>query len=184
MLCLLVAGDTLVTTRENMEDLLNNMRGNPPLFVGWNDKGSLPCLVDLTEDEKEETFKVLQEILRSMDKVIEVNTYGLNLPFLVGVLLGFPLVYNFSEQVINPLDNLDLVVMRMEVTAPGFEKTPATPVSFSVPLKLKTEEKVVDRLNNWWGNLSGGLSFGVSFSEGELTLTLYQQIENLPTVML
>ena len=174
----------LVTTRENMQDLLNNMRVNPPLFVGWNDKGSLPCLVDLTEDEKEETFKVLQEILCSTDKVIEVKTYGLNLPCLVGVLLGFPLVYNFPEQVINPLGNLDLVVMRMEVTAPGFEKTPATPVSFSVPLKLKTEEKVVDRLNNWWGNLSGGLSFGGPFSDGGLTLTLYQQIENLPTVML
>ena len=184
MLCLLVAGDTLVTTRENMQDLLNNMWGNPPLFVGWSDKESLPCLVDLTKDEKEETFKVLQEILCSTDKVIEVNTYRLNLPCLVGVLLGFPLVYNFSEQVLNPLDNLDLVVMRMEVTAPGFEKTPATPVSFSVPLKLKTEEKVVNRLNLWWGNLSGGLSFGVPFSEGGLTLTLYQQIQNLPTVML
>ena len=174
----------LVTTRENMEDLLNNMRVNPPLFVGWNDKNSLPSLVDLTKDEKEDTFKVLQEILCSMDKVIEVNSYGLNLPCLVGVLLGFPLIYNFSEQVINPLDNLDLVVMRMEVTAPGLEKTPATPVSFSVPLKLKTEEKVVDRLNLWWGNLSGGLPFGVPFSEGGLGLTLYQQIENLPTVML
>ena len=167
-----------------MQDLLNNMWGNPPLFVGWSDKESLPCLVDLTKDEKEETFKVLQEILFSSDKVIEVNTYGLNLPCLVGVLLGFPLVYNFSEQVVNPLDNLDLVVMRVEVTVPGLEKTPATPVSFSVPLKLKTEEKVVNRLNNWWGNLSGGLPFGVPFSDGGLTLTLYQQIENLPTVML
>ena len=88
VLCLLVAGDTLVTTRENMQDLLNNMRVNPPLFVGWSDNESLPCLVDLTKDEKEETFKVLQGILCSKDKVIEVNTYGLNLPCLVGVLLG------------------------------------------------------------------------------------------------
>ena len=74
--------------------------------------------MDLTKDEKEETFKVLQEILFSTDKVIEVNTYGLNLPCLVGVLLGFPLVYNFSEQVVNPLGNLDLVVMRITCARP------------------------------------------------------------------
>merc|ERR1712192_337731 len=159
-LVLLIQGDTIVTTRENLQSLLNDLKKAPPVIVGFGDTEGRPILVDLT--------------LESKEKVTEVEVEGVNLPCLVGILLGFPVVYNFPDQVGNPLGNLDLVVLKMEVSR-GLDdpqKHHVTPISFSIPLHLKTEEKVVQRLNLWWSKLSGGLAWPQPFTAGELAIAL------------
>jgi len=186
VLVLLIQGDTVITTRENLQRLLNDLREAPPVFVGFGDMEGRPILVDLTMEEKEEVLREVEKVIVSKEKVTEVEVEGLNLPCLVGILLGFPVVYNFSDQVGNPLGNLDLVVLRMEVSLDLDypQKYPVTPVSFSLPLHLKAEEKVVKRLNLWWSKLSGGLGWAQPFTAGELAIALSQEVQNLPTVML
>ena len=183
---LLVQGDTIITTRENLQRLLSDLKEAPPVFVGFGDTEGRPVLVDLTLEEKEKVQGVVEKVLVSKEKVTEVEVEGVNLPCLVGILLGFPVVYNFPDQVGNPLGNLDLVVLKMEVSRglDNPQKHPVTPVSFSIPLHLKAEEKVVQRLNLWWSKLSGGLAWAQPFTAGELAIALSQEVQNLPTVML
>jgi len=186
VLVFLIQGDTVITTRENLQRLLNDLREAPSVFVGFGDMEGRPILVDLTLEEKEKVSRMVEKVIVSKEKVTEVEVKGLNLPCLVGILLGFPVVYNFSDQVGNPLGNLDLVVLKMEVSLnlDDPQKCPLTPVSFSLPLHLKAEEKVVKRLNLWWSKLSGGLAWARPFTAGELAIALSQEVQNLPTVML
>jgi len=182
VLVLLIQGDTVITTRENLQSLLNDLKQAPPVIVGFGDTEGRPILVDLTLEEKEKVLRVVENVIVSKERVTEVEVQGLNLPCLVGILLGFPVVYNFPDQVGNSLGNLDLVVLKMEVSW-GLDN-PVTPVSFSIPLHLKAEEKVVQRLNLWWSKLSGGLAWAQPFTAGELAIALSQEVQNLPTVML
>jgi len=182
VLILLIEGDTVVTTRENLQNLLIDLKEALPVFVGFGVMEGRPILVDLALEEKEKVFGEVEKIIVSKENVTEVEVEGLNLPCLVGILLGFPVVYNFPDQVGNSLGNLDLVVLKMEVSW-GLDN-PVTPVSFSIPLHLKAEEKVVQRLNLWWSKLSGGLAWAQPFTAGELAIALSQEVQNLPTVML
>jgi len=186
VLVLLIQGDTIITTRENLQSLLNDLKNAPPVIVGFCDTEGRPILVNLTLEEKEKVLSIVEKVTFNQENVTEVEVEGFNLPCLVGILLGFPVVYNFPDQVGNPLGNLDLVVLKMEVSR-GLDnpkKHPVTPVSFSIPLHLNAEEKVVQRLNLWWSKLSGGLAWAQPFTAGELAIALSQEVQNLPTVML
>jgi len=186
VLILLLEGDTLVTTRENLQRLLNDLKEAPPVFVGFGHLEERPILVDLPVEEKEGVLRVVENVAVSKEKVIEVEVEGLNLSCLVGILLGFPAVYNFSDQVGNPLGNMDLVVLQMEVSLKEGDpqKSHVTPVSFSLPLHLKAEMEVVKGLHLWWRKLSGGLAWAQPFTIGELAIALSQQVQNLPSVIL
>ena len=186
VLILLLEGDTLVTTRENLQRLLNDLKEAPPVFVGFGHLEERPILVDLPVEEREGVLRVVENVAVSKEKVIEVEVEGLNLSCLVGILLGFPAVYNFSDQVGNPLGNMDLVVLQMEVSLKEGDpqKSHVTPVSFSLPLHLKAETEVVKGLHLWWRKLSGGLAWAQPFTIGELAIALSQQVQNLPSVIL
>lgn len=186
VLILLLQGDTLVTTRVNLQRLLNDVKEAPPVFVGFGDLEERPIIVDLAMEEREGVLRVLENVAASKEKVIEVEGEGLNLSCLVGILLGFPVVYNFSDQVGNPLGNMDLVVLQMKVSLEDGDpqKAHVTPVSFSLPLHLKSEMEVEKRLNLWWRKLSGGLAWAQTFTVGEIVVTLSQQVQNLPSVIL
>jgi len=187
VLILQLQGDTIVTTRENIKRLLKDLKEAPPVFVGFGNLEDRPILVDLTLEESEEVLRAVEKVAISKEKVLEVEAEGLNLTCLVGILLGFPVVYNFSDQVGNPLGNLDLVVLQMEVSLDGIgrpQNSYVVPVSFSLPLHLKAEKVVMNRLNLWWSKLSGGLDWGQSFTVGEIAIALSQQVQNLPSVIL
>jgi len=186
VLILFLGGDTLVTTRENLHRLLNDLKEAPPVFVGFGDLEEKPIMVDLTMEEREGVLRVLENVEVSTEKVTEVEVEGLNISCLVGILLGFPVVYNFADQVGNPLGNLDLVVLQMEVSLEDGDpkKSHTVPVSFSLPLHLNAETEVVKRLNLWWTKLSGGLAWAQPFTVGEVTVALSQQVQNLPSVTL
>ena len=185
VLILQLGGDTIVTTRENIERLLKDLKEAPPVFVGFGVREDQPILVDLTLEESEEVLRAVEKAAVSKEKVIEVEVEELNLTCLVGILLGFPVVYNFSDQVGNPLGNLDLVVLQMEVSTTKIGHSQKSPVaSFSLPLHLKAEKVVVKQLNLWWSRLSGGLDWGEPFTVGEITISLSQQVQNLPSVIL
>ena len=186
MLILFLGGDTLVTTRENLHRLLNDLKEAPPVFVGFGDLEEKPIMVDLTMEEREGVLRVLENVEVSTEKVTEVEVEGLNISCLVGILLGFPVIYNFSDQVDNPLGNMDLVVLQVEVSLEedGHSQKSTTPVSFSLPLHLKNEKVVVNRLNLWWSKLSGGLALAQPFSLGGIAIALSQQVQNLPSVIL
>ena len=186
MLILLMEGDTLVTTRENLQRLLKDLKEDPPVFVGFGDLEERPVMVDLTMEEKKGVLRLVEDVVVSKEKVTELKVEGLNFSCLVGILLGFPVVYNFSDQVDNPLGNMDLVVLQMEVSLEedGHPQKSITPVSFSLPLQLKNEKVVVNRLNLWWRQLSGGLALAQPFSLGGIAIALSQQVQNLPSVIL
>ena len=178
--------DTLVTTRENLQRLLKDLKEDPPVFVGFGDLEERPVMVDLTMKEKKGVLRLVEDVVVSKEKVTELKVEGLNFSCLVGILLGFPVVYNFSDQVDNPLGNVDLVVLQMEVSLEedGHSQKSTTPVSFSLPLHLKNEKVVENRLNLWWSKLSGGLALAQPFSLGGIAIALSQQVQNLPSVIL
>ena len=184
VLILFLQGDTIVTTRGNLQKLLNDLKKSPPVFVGFGDSEGQPILVNMTLEEREGVLRIVENMALSKDKVVDVEVDGLNLSCLVGIILGFPVIYNFPDQVCNPLGNLDLVIFKIEVSLDDPQKHPVTPISFSIPQHLMAEEEVVQQLNFWWTNMSGGQPWAKSFTSGELTISLSQHVQNLPSLML
>lgn len=184
VLILFLQGDTIVTTRGNLQKLLNDLKKSPPVFVGFGDSEGQPILVNMTLEEREGVLRIVENMALSKDKVVDVEVDGLNLSCLVGIILGFPVIYNFPDQVCNPLGNLDLVIFKIEVSLDDPQKHPVTPISFSIPQHLMAEEEVVQQLNFWWTNMSGGQPWAQSFTSGELTISLSQHVQNLPSLML
>ena len=88
VLILLLQGDTLVTTRENLQRLLNDLKEAPPVFVGFGDQEDRPIVVDLTMEEREGVLRLVEKVAGSKEKVTDLEVEGLNLSCLVGILLG------------------------------------------------------------------------------------------------
>ena len=65
VLILLLQGDTLVTTRVNIQRLLNDVKEAPPVFVGFGDLEERPIIVALAMEERDALPMPVPELYRS-----------------------------------------------------------------------------------------------------------------------
>jgi hypothetical protein len=180
LLVLRLEGDTLLSTRSSLAGLLGGLDTRPPVFVDISD-GRQPAAREPTGGEMSDTRALLQKVLASTEDTVTVEpAAGQNIPCLVGLLLGFPVVYTFCGEASTALDGRELVVVRLGV-ASGSRSS--VPVSYSGPGDLWEEAAVRGGRGTWWAGLGGGV-WGRGFTSGELQINVTTERLTLPVVVL
>lgn len=177
-------GDFIFALKSSFEAMLKLLEHHPPVFIELTELSD-PKIIELC-DNKMDTFKIiLANILKNQEDVVEVGVgCPSDLPTLVGLLLGFPIIYTVTGQGCACLDGTPLVLVTLNLTRPQIDNSNICVTSFSVPASLWNSERVGSAVAAWWTRVGGGVSWGHPMHMEGVTITLTTSTVIQPSVML